>query len=83
MREYFTPRPHSREPRIQSRRTCSPPCRPLYKKYSYGTTLYSPLARGLLTGKVRPDSLFANPLPSLPAPPPNDVPGSLRTSIRG
>jgi hypothetical protein len=27
--------------------------RPLYKKYSIGTTVWSPLASGLLSGKVR------------------------------
>ncbi|KAF7309123.1 putative voltage-gated potassium channel subunit beta [Mycena kentingensis (nom. inval.)] len=36
---------------------------PLYRKYNYGTTLWSPLASGVLTGKyndgVPPDSRFA------------------------
>ena len=32
--------------------------RPLYQKYSIGTTVYSPLARGVLTGKVRPKLLL-------------------------
>lgn len=30
------------------------PNRPLYRKYDYGTTVFSALAQGLLTGKVRP-----------------------------
>jgi len=37
---------------------------PLYKKYQYGTTIWSPLASGLLTGKydkgIPEDSRFAN-----------------------
>ncbi|KAJ7048332.1 NADP-dependent oxidoreductase domain-containing protein [Mycena amicta] len=36
---------------------------PLYRKYNYGTTIWSPLASGLLTGKyndgIPPDSRFA------------------------
>src|ERR1700761_3091144 len=37
---------------------------PLYKQYQYGTTIWSPLASGLLTGKynngIPEDSRFAN-----------------------
>lgn len=41
---------------FRSRSSCILTLSVLYEKYGYGTTVFSPLAKGLLTGKVRPSS---------------------------